>query len=208
MGNIFDIFDKLKAEREAVAPVSFLIVGLGNPGAKYEKTRHNVGFIAADFIADKLGVKVNRAKYHALISEVNIGNMRGIIMKPETYMNNSGIAVAEAARFYNIPPEMVIVLHDEISFDPGLFRIRRKGSAGGHNGLKSIIEHLGSQDFPRLKLGVGQKPHPEYDLADWVLGRLPDADMKKFTDRLSDVYESVRLIIAGNIDGAMSKFSK
>ena len=208
MGNIFDIFDKLKAEREAVAPVSFLIVGLGNPGAKYEKTRHNVGFIAADFIADKLGVKVNRAKYHALISEVNIGNMRGIIMKPETYMNNSGIAVAEAAKFYNIPPERVIVLHDEISFDPGLFRIRRKGSAGGHNGLKSIIEHLGSQDFPRIKLGVGQKPHPEYDLADWVLGRLPDEDMKKFTARLEDVFDSVKLILMGDIDGAMSKYSK
>ena len=208
MGNIFDIFDKLKAERESVAPVSFLIVGLGNPGAKYEKTRHNVGFIAADYIADKLGVKVNRAKYHALISEVNIGNMRGIIMKPETYMNNSGIAVAEAARFYNIPPERVIVLHDEISFGPGLFRIRRKGSAGGHNGLKSIIEHLGSQDFPRIKLGVGQKPHPEYDLADWVLGKLPDEDMKKFTARLDDVFDSVKLILAGDIDGAMSKYSK
>lgn len=208
MGNIFDIFDKLKAERECVAPVSFLIVGLGNPGAKYEKTRHNVGFIAADFIADKLGVKVNRAKYHALISEVNLGNMRGIIMKPETYMNNSGIAVAEAAKFYNIPPERVIVLHDEISFDPGLFRIRRKGSAGGHNGLKSIIEHLGSQDFPRIKLGVGQKPHPEYDLADWVLGRLPDEDMKKFVARLDDVFDSVKLILAGDIDGAMSRYSK
>ena len=208
MGNIFDIFDKLKAEREAVAPVSFLIVGLGNPGAKYEKTRHNVGFIAADFIADKLGVKVNRAKYHALISEVNFGNMRGIIMKPETYMNNSGIAVAEAAKFYNIPSERIVVLHDEISFDPGLFRIRRKGSAGGHNGLKSIIEHIGSQDFPRIKLGVGQKPHPEYDLADWVLGRLPDEDMKKFAARLDDVFESVKLILMGDIDGAMSKYSK
>ena len=208
MGNIFDIFDKLKKEEKTTAPISFLIVGLGNPGAKYEKTRHNVGFIAVDDIANRLGVKIDRAKYHALITEVVIDGKRGIIMKPETYMNNSGIAVAEAARFYNIPPEMVIVLHDEISFDPGLFRIRRKGSAGGHNGLKSIIEHLGSQDFPRLKLGVGQKPHPEYDLADWVLGRLPDADMKKFTDRLSDVYESVRLIIAGNIDGAMLKFSK
>ena len=208
MGNIFDIFDKLKKEEKTTAPISFLVVGLGNPGAKYEKTRHNVGFIAVDDIANRLGVKIDRAKYHALITEVVIDGKRGIIMKPETYMNNSGIAVAEAARFYNIPPEMVIVLHDEISFDPGLFRIRRKGSAGGHNGLKSIIEHLGSQDFPRLKLGVGQKPHPEYDLADWVLGRLPDADMKKFTDRLSDVYESVRLIVAGNIDGAMSKFSK
>ena len=208
MGNIFDIFDKLKKEERSVQPVSFLVVGLGNPGAKYEKTRHNVGFIAVDDIAHRLGVKIDRVKYHALITEVVIDGKRGILMKPETYMNNSGVAVAEAAKFYNIPPESIIVLHDEISFDPGLFRIRRKGSAGGHNGLKSIIEHTGSQDFPRIKLGVGQKPHPEYDLADWVLGKLPEADMKKYTDRLSDVYESVRLIISGNIDGAMSKFSK
>ena len=208
MGNIFDIFDKLKKEEKSTSPISFIVVGLGNPGAKYEKTRHNVGFIAVDDIAKRLGVKIDRAKYHALITEVTVDGKRGILMKPETYMNNSGVAVAEAARFYNIPPEMVIVLHDEISFDPGLFRIRRKGSAGGHNGLKSIIEHLGSQDFPRIKLGVGQKPHPEYDLADWVLGKLPEGDMKKFIDRLDDVYESVRLIIGGNIDGAMSKFSK
>lgn len=208
MGNIFDIFDKLKKEEKSVAPVSFLVVGLGNPGAKYEMTRHNVGFIAVDDIAKRLGVKIDRAKYHALIAEVTIEGARGILMKPETFMNNSGVAVGEAARFYNIPPEKIIILHDEISFEPGLFRIRRKGSAGGHNGLKSIIEHLGSQDFPRIKLGVGQKPHPDYDLADWVLGRLPDADMKKFTDRLDDVYSSVRLIIGGDIDGAMSKFSK
>lgn len=208
MGNIFDIFDKLKKEEKSVAPVSFLVVGLGNPGAKYERTRHNVGFIAVDDIAKRLGVKIDRAKYHALIAEVTVDGARGILMKPETFMNNSGVAVGEAARFYNIPPEKIIILHDEISFEPGLFRIRRKGSAGGHNGLKSIIEHLGSQDFPRIKLGVGQKPHPDYDLADWVLGRLPDADMKKFTDRLDDVYSSVRLIIGGDIDGAMSKFSK
>ena len=208
MGNIFDIFDKLKKEEKSVVPLTFLVVGLGNPGAKYEKTRHNVGFIAIDDIAKRLGVKIDRAKYHALITEVTIDGARGILMKPETFMNNSGVAVSEAARFYNIPPEKIIVLHDEISFDPGLFRIRRKGSAGGHNGLKSIIEHLGSQDFPRIKLGVGQKPHHEYDLADWVLGKMPDGDMKKFTDRLDDVYESVKLILGGNIDGAMSKFSK
>ncbi len=208
MGNIFDIFDRLKKEEKSVAPVSFLIVGLGNPGTKYEKTRHNVGFIAVDDIAKRLGVKIDRAKYHALVAEVTLDGARGILMKPETFMNNSGVAVAEAARFYNIPPEKIIVLHDEISFEPGLFRIRRKGSAGGHNGLKSIIEHIGSQDFPRIKLGVGQKPHPEYDLADWVLGKMPEGDMKKFTERLDDVYESVRLILLGNIDGAMSKFSK
>ena len=208
MGNIFDIFDKLKTERESMSPISFLVVGLGNPGAKYEKTRHNVGFIAVDHIADKLGVKINRAKYHALICEVSVGKERGILMKPETFMNNSGVAVAEAAKFYNIPPERIVVLHDEISFSPGVFRIRRKGSTGGHNGLKSIIEQLGSQDFPRIKLGVGQKPHPEYDLADWVLGKMPDGDMKAFSERLDDVYESVRLILGGDIDSAMSKYSK
>lgn len=208
MGSIFDIFDKLKKEREAQPPISFLLVGLGNPGAKYEKTRHNAGFIAADHIAAKCGVKIDRAKYHALISEINIGGARGIIMKPETFMNNSGVAVSEAARFYNLPPERIIVMHDEISFAPGLFRIRRKGSAGGHNGLKSIIEHIGSQDFPRIKIGVGQKPNPEYDLADWVLGKMPEDDRKKLDSRLDDVYSSVELIIRGDIDGAMARYSK
>ena len=208
MASIFDLFKKIEKESTAGGKISHIIVGLGNPGAEYEKTRHNAGFMAIDYAAGLLGVEIKRAKFHSLVAEANMGNARVLLMKPETYMNNSGVAVAEAARFYNIPPEMVIVLHDEISFDPGLFRIRRKGSAGGHNGLKSIIEHLGSQDFPRIKLGVGQKPHPEYDLADWVLGKLPDGDMKKFIDRLDDVYESVRLIIGGNIDGAMSKFSK
>ena len=153
-------------------------------------------------------MKIDRAKYHALISEINISGARGIIMKPETFMNNSGVAVSEAARFYNLPPERIIVMHDEISFAPGLFRIRRKGSAGGHNGLKSIIEHIGSQDFPRIKIGVGQKPNPEYDLADWVLGKMPEDDRKKLDSRLDDVYSSVELIIRGDIDGAMSRYSK
>lgn len=208
MGNIFDIFDRLQKEREALPPVSFLLVGLGNPGQKYERTRHNAGFIAAEHIASKCGVKIDRSKYHALISEITVGGARGIIMKPETFMNNSGVAVSEAARFYNIPPERIIVLHDEISFDPGIFRIRRKGSAGGHNGLKSIIEHIGSQDFPRLKLGVGQKPNPEYDLADWVLGKFPEDDLAKLRARLDDVYSAVELIIKGDIDTAMNRYSK
>ena len=207
MSNIFDLFKSIEKKTET-KPVTHIVVGLGNPGQKYEKTRHNAGFIAIDAIAKSLGVKIDRAKYHALICECEMGGARVLLMKPETFMNNSGVAIGEAANFYKIPPERVIVLHDEISFDAGMIRIRRKGSAGGHNGLKSIIEHLGSQDFPRIKLGVGQKPHPEYDLADWVLGKLPDGDMKKFIDRLDDVYESVRLIIGGNIDGAMSKFSK
>ena len=208
MGNIFDIFNRLEKEREALPPVSFLLVGLGNPGQKYERTRHNAGFIAAEYIAAKCGVRIDRSKDHALISEITLGGARGIIMKPETFMNNSGVAVSEAARFYNIPPERIIVLHDEISFDPGIFRIRRKGSAGGHNGLKSIIEHIGSQDFPRLKLGVGQKPNPEYDLADWVLGKFPEDDLAKLRARLDDVYSAVELIIKGDIDTAMNRYSK
>ena len=129
-------------------------------------------------------------------------------MKPTTYMNNSGVAVAEAASFYKIPPESVVVLHDEISFEPGKMRLRRKGSAGGHNGLKSIIAHLGSENFPRIKIGVGQKPNPEYDLADWVLGRMPEADAKLLSARLGDIEDSVRLILEGKIDDAMSKYSK
>ncbi len=207
MANIFDLFKKIEGGSTA-APVSAIVVGLGNPGKEYERTRHNVGFVAVDYIAERLGIKIDRAKYHALVAEAEIGNKRVLLMKPTTYMNNSGVAVAEAASFYKIPPESVVVLHDEISFEPGKMRLRRKGSAGGHNGLKSIIAHLGSEDFPRIKIGVGQKPNPEYDLADWVLGRMPEADAKLLGARLGDIEDSVRLILEGKIDDAMSKYSK
>ena len=153
MSNIFDLFKKIEKKADTT-PVGFIIAGLGNPGQQYQKTRHNVGFVAVDYIAEKLGVKIDRAKFHALVTEVKIGECRALLMKPETYMNNSGVAVGEAAAFYKIPPERVLVLHDEISFDPGILRIRRKGSAGGHNGLKSIIAHLASEEFPRIKIGV------------------------------------------------------
>ena len=207
MSNIFDLFKKIE-KQEGTAPVSAIIVGLGNPGREYERTRHNAGFISIDYIAERLGARVDRAKFHALVGEATVGESRVLLMKPTTYMNNSGVAVKEAAAFYKIPPERVIVMHDEISFEPGKIRLRRKGSAGGHNGLKSIIAHLGSEDFPRIKIGVGQKPSPEYDLADWVLGRLPDADRESIDKRLPDIEESVRLILAGRIDDAMSRFSK
>lgn len=209
MAGIFDLFDKIKADREAKAqePISFIVAGLGNPGAKYERTRHNVGFIAADYIAGRLSAKIDRARFDSLCCEVTIAGRRGLLLKPTTYMNNSGIAIRHAADFYKIAPENIIVLHDEISFEPGVFRIRRKGSAGGHNGLKSIIAHLGSENFPRIKLGVGAKPHPEYDLADWVLSTMTDAGMGAFLDRLGDVFSAVELIIKGDIDGAMSRYS-
>ena len=204
--SIFDLFKKIESQ-SSPCPVTAIIVGLGNPGAKYEKTRHNVGFMAVDFIAERCGAKIDRAKFKSLVTEINFAGMRVLLMKPETFMNNSGVAIAEAARFYKIPEERVIVLCDEISFAPGKFRIRRKGSAGGHNGLKSIIAELGGENFPRIKIGVGSKPTPEYDLADWVLGRMPDGDISLSRARFEDVFNTCELILKGEIDTAMSRFS-
>ncbi len=208
MGNIFDLFKKIEKKEEANTPITHIVVGLGNPGAEYVKTRHNAGFLAIDFIADKCGVKIDRLKFRALTCEVVIGGVRVLLMKPQTFMNSSGEAIGEAASFYKIAPENVIVLHDEISFDPGVMRIRRKGSAGGHNGLKSIISHLGADSFPRIKIGVGTKPSPEYDLVSWVLGKFSEEDIKKLTELYSSVYSSVDLILHGKIDDAMCKYSR
>jgi PTH1 family peptidyl-tRNA hydrolase len=188
--------------------VSFIIAGLGNIGKQYEKTRHNAGFIAIDYIAQKLGTRIDRVKFNSTVAEVSLGGQRVLLMKPTTLMNNSGVAIGEAAAFYKVPPENVIVLHDEISFAPGLFRIRRKGSAGGHNGLKSIIAQLGSDAFPRVKIGVGQKPSPDYDLVNWVLGKFPKADLDLIGAKYPDIYSSVELMVMGKIDEAMNKYSK
>ena len=207
MSNIFDLFKKIEKKEDA-KPVTHIIAGLGNPGAEYEKTRHNAGFLAIDYIASKYNVKINRLKFKALVAEADIGGMRVLLMKPQTFMNSSGEAVGEAAAFYKIPAENILVLHDEISFDAGIIRIRRKGSAGGHNGLKSIIAHISSDAFPRIKIGVGQKPNPDYDLVKWVLGRFPVEDMKKIEDRFSDILNSSELILSGEIDCAMNKYSK
>lgn len=207
MSNIFDLFKKIEKKADTT-PVSFIIAGLGNPGAQYEKTRHNIGFVAIDYIAEKLGVRIDRAKFHALTAETKIGEVRVLLMKPQTFMNNSGVAIGEAASFYKIPPERVLILHDEISFEPGMIRIRRKGSAGGHNGLKSIIAHLASEDFPRVKIGVGKKPSPEYDLADWVLGKLPKDHSDTIDAKREDILGAARLIAEGKIDDAMQRYSK
>ena len=208
MSNIFDLFKKIESQKASSEPVSFIIVGLGNIGKQYELTRHNAGFLAIDYIAEKYGAKIDRVKFHATVGECNIGGARVLLMKPTTLMNNSGIAVGEAAAFYKIPPERVLVLHDEISFDAGKIRIRRKGSAGGHNGLKSIIARLPGEDFPRVKIGIGKKPNPEYDLADWVLGKMPESDIKALKDRFEDIANASELIIKGEIDLAMNKYSK
>lgn len=207
MSNIFDLFKQIEKKPDT-APVTYIVAGLGNIGKQYERTRHNAGFLAIDYIAEKCGVKIDRVRFRSTVAEANIGGKRVLLMKPSTLMNNSGLAIGEAAAFYKIPPEQVIVLHDEISFDPGIIRIRRKGSAGGHNGLKSIIAHLPGEDFPRIKIGVGKKPTPEYDLADWVLGKFSEADIKAISDRFADISDAVEDIIKGNIDAAMNKYSK
>ena len=205
--NIFDLFKKIE-KPESHAPITHIIAGLGNPGAEYKITRHNAGFMALDYIADKCGARVDRAKFHSLVTEADVGGVRVLLMKPETFMNNSGVAISEAASFYKIAPENIIVLHDEISFEPGNMRIRRKGSAGGHNGLKSIISHIGSDNFPRIKIGVGKKPNPEYDLAAWVLAKMPEDDLKVMKDLFPGIYSSLELMLRGEIETAMSKYSK
>ena len=209
MADIFELFKKIgSTSPERVAPVSLLIAGLGNPGAEYRDTRHNAGFWAVDALAARLGTRVDRARFHALVGEGMLGDTRVLLMKPETFMNSSGTAIAEAASFYKIPPERVIVLCDDISFAPGVIRIRRRGSAGGHNGLKSIIECLGSQDFARVKIGVGEKPRPDYPLVDWVLGRLPAADRALVDGRLDDICDALTLLSRGELETAMNRYPR
>ncbi len=208
MANIFDLFKKIEKKEESTSPVTFIIAGLGNIGKQYERTRHNAGFMAIDAIAERLGVKIDRVKFHATVAEVTLADTRLLLMKPTTLMNNSGVAIGEAAAFYKIPPERVLVLVDDISLEPGVIRIRRKGSAGGHNGLKSIIAHLSSDTFPRIKIGVGQKPTPDYDLVSWVLGTLPVSDTALLSERFADIYEAASLTVRGEIDMAMNKYSR
>ena len=187
--------------------VGWMIVFLGNPGARYECTRHNAGFMAADAMAAAKGVAVNRARFHALTAAVTIGGEKVLLMKPQTFMNLSGDAVGEAVRFYKLAPERVLVVSDEVSLPLGRLRVRAKGSAGGHNGLKSIIAALGTDAFPRIRIGVGAKPHPDYPMADWVLGRIPEEDQKKIFSVLGCVAEAVPMVLDGRFDDAMSKFN-
>ncbi|MDE6384785.1 MAG: aminoacyl-tRNA hydrolase [Eubacterium sp.] len=185
----------------------FIIAGLGNPGAKYEMTRHNAGFLAVDLFAINEGVSIKKLKFHSLVCDVKIGGKKCLLMKPQTFMNNSGDAIGEAARFYRIPPEKVIIISDDISLDVGKIRIKRKGSAGGHNGLKSIIAQLGSENFPRIKIGVGKKPSADYDLVDWVLGRFPKALEADLKTALENTSAAIPLIVGEETDKAMNLFN-
>ena len=186
---------------------AWLIVGLGNPGEKYEDTRHNVGFQVIDELAERQGRPVQRLKFKALTGLLTIGGEKALVMKPVTYMNLSGEAVRPAADFYKLPPERILVISDDVALAAGRLRIRAKGSAGGHNGLKSIIQHLGTDQFPRIRVGVGEKPHPDYDLADWVLGRPQGEDKKAIDAAVKRAADAVECILTQGLERGMGKFN-
>lgn len=204
-----NIFDKLKGVSTApvTGPVEYLVVGLGNPGTQYEFTRHNAGFLSVQTLAERLNVKVDRAKYKSLCADAMISGKRCLIMKPQTFMNKSGEAVVEAMNFYKIPAENIIVIYDDISLEPSHLRIRRKGSDGGHNGIKNIIYLTRKDNFPRVKVGVGKKPNPKYDLADWVLSSFTGDEKLSMAEAFEKAASCVELIVAGKIDEAMNKYN-
>ena len=189
-----------------MAAPEYIIVGLGNPGDKYSATRHNCGFMALDYIALRERVEVNRLRFHALTGETVINGKKVLLMKPQTFMNASGDAVREAAAFYRIPPERILVIFDDISFSPGVFRIRNGGSAGGHNGLKSIIARLGSDGFPRVKMGIGAPPEG-WELINWVLGAMSADEQDKTVAAMEDVYATAKFFVDGNLEKASQQFN-
>ena len=186
---------------------SWLIVGLGNPGREYERTRHNCGFRCVDILADSLGCKVDKLKFQGLYGQANYGGRKIFLLKPQTYMNLSGRSVLQLSAYFNIPPQRIIVLFDDISLEPGRLRIRADGSAGGHNGIKSIITELGSQAFPRVKIGVGPKPNPNYDLADWVLSTFSAGEEKAMAVSLKNAADAALAVIDHGVPEAANRFN-
>lgn len=186
---------------------NWLIVGLGNPGKEYEKTRHNCGFRALDILADQLGAKVDKLKFQGLYTQVNYNGGKIFLLKPQTYMNLSGRSVLQLSAYFHIPPQRIIVMFDDISLEPGRLRIRPNGSAGGHNGIKSIIQEVGSQEFPRVKIGVGAKPNPNYDLADWVLSTFSTNEEKSLAVALDNAAKAALAIIDHGVPEAANRFN-
>ena len=186
---------------------TWLIVGLGNPGKEYARTRHNCGFRALDILADKLGCKVDKAKFQGLYGQCSYGDKKLLLLKPQTFMNLSGRSVLQLSAYFNVPPQRIIVLFDDISLAPGRLRVRGDGSAGGHNGIKSIIHELGSQAFPRVKIGVGAKPNPQFDLADWVLSSFSALEEKALTPALERAADAVLCIVEKGTAEAANRFN-
>ena len=208
MGNIFDIFSSIEKERGEPLPVSYVVACLGNPGKEYARTRHNAGFMCAEYLSEKTGIAVDRARFKALCGEMTLGGKRALILKPQTFMNLSGEAVREALAFYNLDPKtQLLVIYDDIYLDVGRLRIRAKGSDGGHNGIKSISYQLGTDEYARIRIGVG-KPPVGGDMPSWVLGNIPEKDRESFFETLGRACEAAELIVSGDIQGAMNRYSK
>lgn len=204
MADIFDLFKKIeKKSDDTKAPITHMIVGLGNPGEKYKMTRHNAGFLTIDHLAEQLGARIDRAKFHALVGEATVAGKRVLLVKPQTLMNASGLAVQEAAAFYKIAPENILVISDDITQDVGRMRVRKKGSAGGQKGLNDIIVCLGTDNFPRLRMGVGAKPHPDFNLADWVLSDFRPEEQKLLFGAIAASRAGIEKILSGDLDAAM-----
>lgn len=199
------MFFKKKEFAPSAGSPEFMIVGLGNPGREYEYTRHNTGFLTLDRLCVEQNAEIKKLKYKALMGDTVIGGHRCLLVKPQTFMNNSGEAVRDIANFYKIPPEKIIVIFDDISLPCGKLRVRRKGSDGGHNGIKSIIYHLNSDNFPRIKIGVGEKPHPDYNLADWVLSTFSKDEMELLMEAIKKALSVLPDMLDGDIDRAMNK---
>lgn len=192
---------------EPAGPVEYIVAGLGNPGGKYEGTRHNAGFMALDFIAQQAGVSVDRIRFKGLSAAASVGGKKVLLLKPSTFMNLSGQSITEAMRFYKLPPEKTIILFDDISLPPGRMRIRLKGSDGGQNGMKNIIYLSGSDRFPRIKIGTGAKPNPEWDLADWVLSRFTPQELTLLNEAIGHASASVELMVQGRAAEAMNQYN-
>ena len=186
---------------------NWLIVGLGNPGSEYTRTRHNCGFRALDILADKLGCKVDKGKFQGLYGQCSYRDKKLLLLKPQTYMNLSGRSVLQLSAYFHVPPQRIIVMFDDISLEPGRLRVRADGSAGGHNGIKSIIQEVGSQAFPRVKIGVGAKPNPEYDLADWVLSTFSAAEEKALGPALERAADAALSIIDNGVPETANRFN-
>lgn len=206
--SIFDLFKQIsKEENQVSGSVEYIIAGLGNPGMQYEGTRHNAGYMVIDNFAQKHGFDIKKMKFKSLCGDVSVAGKHCVVLKPTTYMNNSGQAITEAMNYYKLDIEHVIVIYDDISLEPGKIRIRRKGSDGGHNGIKSIIQLTGEDTFPRIKIGIGKKPHPKYDLADWVLGRFSEEDKEKINEAAVNACQAIELMINDKTDDAMNKYN-
>ena len=208
MADIFELFKKISSESKSREPISHIVVGLGNPGNQYIHTRHNTGFLAIDYICKKYGAKVTRSAHKGLVGEAVIAGKRVLLLKPQTFMNLSGESVRSALDFYKLSPDSLVVIYDDTSFDVGRLRVRPDGSAGGHNGIKSLIEHLGTSVFPRIKVGVGKKPHPDYDLASWVLAEFSEKDLEALPETFECATLGLEKMLLGNIEDAMQICNK